>query len=369
MFRTMMTRGASLVLLLAVLAGPSVVAASPPVSGAAEPQRVAAGDARDAVMVTDMDGRRVTIPPPQSIARVAIQTSPQVLEAYAIGIQDRLCAVTNAVKMWKTLTRLDPHLASVPATRSTNAQVNIEALLQTHPDVCLGGDVDMQVIEQATALPTLHVSQARPGGYLEQLKKEVSFFGLVFGREARAQAYGAYLDTLQAVIKAATGDLPATRRVKVFMGYDADHLTTYGGNTFMNEWIDAAGCVNAARDISSLGGREGGLTSISMEQVLSWNPDIVVIDSGDPDALKKDPVWSTLSAVKNNRVYRLPVGIFIWNRPSCESAAMLPEWLALTAYPSRFGNIDIGSEIKRFYQEIFHFAFTDEDVRRILKPE
>jgi iron complex transport system substrate-binding protein len=362
MLRTMMIRSVSLLLVF------MTVAATPPASGA-EPQRGAADAAKNAVTVTDMDGRRVAIPPPQSITRVAIQTSPQVLEAYAIGIQDKLCAVTNAVKMWKTLTKVDPHLASVPATRSTNAQVNIEALLQTHPDVCLGGDVDMQVIEQATTLPTLHVSQGRPGSYFEQLKNEVAFFGLVFGRQPRAQAYAAYLDTLQGAIKAATGDLPPDRRVKVFMGFDAEHLTTYGGNTFMDEWIDAAGCVNAARGISSIGGREGGLTSISMEQVLLWNPDIIVIDSGNPEALKRDPVWSTLPAVKNNRVYRLPVGIFIWNRPSCESAAMLPEWLALTAYPSRFRNVDIRSEIKRFYQEIFRFTFTDEDVRQILSPE
>ena len=164
-------------------------------------------------------------------------------------------------------------------------------------------------------------------------------------------------------------DLGQGKKLKVFMGYNPDHLTTYGGGTFMNEWIEAAGCVNAARDISSLGGKEGGLTAISMEQVLSWNPDVVVIDSGSPGSLAGDAVWSGLSAVKNRRVFRLPVGVFIWNRPSCEAGVMLPEWLALTAYPNRFRNMDIRSEVKRFYQEIFHFAFTDEDVRRILHPE
>jgi len=321
------------------------------------------------VTITDMAGRRVTLPSPEYIKRVAIQTSPQVLEAYAIGIQDKLCAVTNSVKMWKALIKVDPRLANIPATRSTNAQINIEALLQANPDVCIGGDLDMQVIESATSLPTLHITQGKPGAFFEQLKKEMSFFGLVFGKTARARAFNEYLDNLQATIRSATADLKPEKKLKVFMGYDADHLTTYGGNTFMNEWIEAAGCLNAAKAISSLGGKEGGLTNVSMEQVLAWDPDIIVIDSGNPPDLYKDAVWSKLSAVKNRTAYRLPVGVFIWNRPSCEAGAILPEWLALMAYPDRFKNMDIKSEVKRFYKDVFHFEFTDEDVRHILSPD
>lgn len=321
------------------------------------------------IALTDMAGRHVTIPAPEYIKRVAIQTSPQVLEAYAIGIQDKLCAVTNAVKMWKTLTKVDPRLANVPATRSGNAQINIEALLQANPDICIGGDLDMQVIEAATDLPTLHISQGKPGASLEQLKKEMSFFGLVFGQSVRARFFNDYLDRLQGTIKSATAGLKPAKKLKIFMGYSADHLTTYGGNTFMDEWIEAAGCINAAKPISSLGGKEGGLTTASPEQILSWNPDMIVIDTGKPTDLSDDPVWSKLSAVKNRRVYRLPTGVFIWNRPSCEAGAMLPEWLALTAYPDRFKNLEIGSEVKRFYREVFHFTLTDEDVRKILSPE
>lgn len=248
--------------------------------------QTSASNSTQTVTITDMAGRRVTIPKPEYIRRVAIQTSPQVLEAYAIGIQDKLCAVTNAVKMWKTLTRVDPRLADVPATRSGNAQINIEALLQTNPDVCIGGDVDMQVIEATTNLPTLHISQGKPGTYFEQLKKEMAFFGLVFGKGARAKAFNIYLDNLQASIRSGTAALIPGKKLKVFMGYNADHLTTYGANTFMHEWIEAAGCINAAGAVSSLGGKRAGLLPFQWNR--SWLGTPISLCS-TPEALKNCP--------------------------------------------------------------------------------
>lgn len=342
-------------------AAPSPTKTSSPVASASPSAKPAN------ITITDMTGRQVTIPSPENIKRVAVQTSPQVLEAYAIGIQDKLCAVTNAVKMWDLLTKVDPRLKDVPATRAGNAQINLEALLQANPDVCIGGEMDMQVIEKGTNLPTLRISQGAAGAYFDQLKKEMTFFGSVFAKESRAKTYNSYLDNMLNTVKTATADLTADKKMKVFMAYNADHLTTFGNDTFMTEWIQAAGCINSA-NISSLGGKEGGLATVSLEQILSWNPDIIVIDTGKPEDLYNDATWSKLTAVKNKKVYRLPLGVFIWNRPSCEAGAMLPKWLSLTAYPSRFANTDIKSEVKKFYSDVFQFNFTDDDINKILNP-
>jgi iron complex transport system substrate-binding protein len=319
-------------------------------------------------VITDMTGRRVTIPAPAYIRRVAVQTSPQVLNAYAVGIADKLCAVTNAVKMWKLLTKADPRLKNVPATRAGNAQINIEALLQTNPDVCIGGELDMQAIEKLTKLPTLRIAQGTPGAYFESLRKELAFFGSVFGKESRVRIFDAYLDNALGTVRTATAGMAREKRLKVFMGFDADHLTTYGGGTFMDEWIEASGCLNSAQSIQSPGGREGGLASVSMEQVLGWNPDIVIIDAGKPEDLYNRTAWSALSAVKSKKVYRLPMGIFLWNRPACEAAVLFPQWLALSAYPGRFKGFDIRSRAKRFYSEVFALNFTDDDINQILNP-
>ena len=320
------------------------------------------------VAITDMTGRSVMIPRPEEIKRAAILTSPQVLAAYAIGVQDKLCGITNAVKNREMLTRLDPHIKDVPAVRTQAGQVNIEALLQTAPDIVIGSETDMQPVEKSTGLPALRINIAPANGSIDQTREEIRFFGRVFGRTDRAEAYNAYMDNMLSMIKNALSDMPPEKRLRIFMGFNTDHLITYGGDTFMDEFIRAAGCVNAADEISSLGGKEGGQVTVSMEQVLSWDPDIVIIDSGNPDELYSDPSWSRLKASANRRIYRIPAGLFIWTRVSCEASVMLPEWLAVTAYPDRLGRLDLNKEIKRFYADIFRFNLADSDIHNILFP-
>ncbi len=181
--------------------------------------------------------------------------------------------------------------------------------------------MDLQPVDKATNIPTLRCIELTSIDYPEQQKKEVRFFGDVFGREAQAEKYCAYIDNNVATIQKALSGLSESQKQIVYVGFNADHLTTFGSDTFMDEWIQASGCFNAAHPISTIGGAEVGLASISMEQVLSWNPDIVIIDTGTPEDVYNDPVWANIPAVKNKQVYILPRGMFGWNRASTEPAA------------------------------------------------
>jgi iron complex transport system substrate-binding protein len=320
------------------------------------------------VSINDMTGRTVMIPEPQDIKRVAVLTSPQVLAAYAVGVQDKLCGVTNAVKKWDMLNMYDPHLKKVPAVRSQMAEVNIEALLQADPDIVIGSELDMDKVDKSTKLTTLRINSAQVNGSISQTKDEMRFFGLLFNRQEKSELYVSYLDNILSLIKFSLADIPAEKRLKVFMGYNADHLTTYGGETFMDDWIKAAGCINAAGAVSGLGGKEGGQVTVSMEQVLSWDPDIIIIDNGNPDDLLNNPSWSKLKACQNKKIYRLPVGLFIWNRASCEAAAMVPQWLAITAYPEKLAFMNINDRVREFYIKIFSIQLTDRLIHNILYP-
>jgi iron complex transport system substrate-binding protein len=106
-----------------------------------------------------------------------------------------------------------------------------------------------------------------------------------------------------------------------------------------------------------------------MEQVLKWNPDIIVIDTGSPEDVYNDPKWASIKAVQKRQVYRQPNGVFVWNRPTAESAVLHPLWMAKTAYPDRFSDISMTDEVRKFYREIFSYELTDEQANKILSGE
>jgi len=138
----------------------------------------------------------------------------------------------------------------------------------------------------------------------------------------------------------------------------------------MQRQIELAGCRNAADSILTAGTRPGGLHSglaeVSMEKVLGWNPDILIIDFGTPEDVYADPKWKSVQAIKNRAVHKQPIGIFIWDRPTAESAVLHPLWLAKTAYPERFADLDMMQEIKKFYRDIASFNLTDKQATDIL---
>ncbi|MEN6475076.1 MAG: ABC transporter substrate-binding protein [Syntrophaceae bacterium] len=316
--------------------------------------------------ITDMLGRRVMVSDP--LQRVALLGGPTGQVAYILGVQDRLCAVTASLKSSPLVRGMDPRIRTMPGPRTTAGNINIEALIASDPQLVIAGGIDGEIVLRKTRIPVAFLDD-NMGQSFENLKKEIRFYAHVFQTPARAEQYIAYLDMTLALVRSRLSAIPPERRALVFNGYGPAHLVTLGGDTFMQERLAAAGCRNAAEKIGTTGKREGlhtGLGEVSMEQVLGWDPDVLVIDSGTPQAIYADPRWKALRAVRLRRVFRQPSGVFIWDRPTAESAVLYPLWIACTAYPERFKDINLVAEVQRFYREIFGFALSDAQARKVL---
>lgn len=319
--------------------------------------------------VKDMLDNSVRLPVP--LERVALFGGPTGQIAYILGVQSQLCAVTSALKTSTLIHQMDPRIADLPAPRSTCGNINIESLLASGAQLVIAGDIDGGIVERKTRIPVAYFEDSMDGGF-EDTKREIRFYGRIFQREDRAQAYIHYLADVVARIKSRTSRIPPAQRVTVFNGYDTQHLVTLGGDTFMQERIETAGCRNAAKSVSTTGKKTGlhsGLGEVSMEQVLAWDPDILVINTGTPEEILSDPRWQPIAAVKNRMVFQQPSGIFIFDRPTAESAVLYPLWLACTAYPQRFSDVSLHDEVKKFYREVFNFQLTDSQISKILAGE
>jgi iron complex transport system substrate-binding protein len=316
-----------------------------------------------------MLGRKVEVPEP--LTRVALLGGPTGQIAYVLGARSQLCAVTKSLTSSELVKLMDPTITNLVAPRSTSGQVNVEELIVADPQVVIAGDLDGSLIEKKTRIPVAYFRSDMNQSY-EMIKEEIRFYGTVFDKQDRAEKYIDYLQKTLELVRSRTKDIPESERKVVFNGYSSNHLVTLGGDTFMQQRMELAGCRNAAETILTTGLKEGlhtGLAEVSMEKVLGWNPDILVIDFGQPSELYGNSKWNSIAAVKNKMVFRQPVGIFIWDRPTAESAVLHPLWLAKIAYPERFSDIDMVQEIKRFYREILSFNLNDEQAESVLEAE
>jgi iron complex transport system substrate-binding protein len=316
---------------------------------------------------TDMLSRKLVVPEP--LTRVALLGGPTGQVAYILGARAQLCAVTKSLKSSELIRMMDPTIKDLVAPRSTSGQINVEELIVADPQLVIAGDLDGSIVEKKTRIPVAYLKSTMNQSY-DLLKEEIRFYGRAFHKEARAENYIQYLQRTVDLVQSRTKDIPRNKRKVVFNGYSSNHLVTLGGDTFMQRQIELAGCRNAAEKISTSGSREGGLhmglAEVSMEKVLEWNPDMLIIDFGSPAEVFDSPKWKSINAVKNKKVFKQPIGIFIWDRPTAESAVLHPLWLAKMAYPEHFADVNLAQEIKRFYREIMSFNLTDEHAEAIL---
>jgi iron complex transport system substrate-binding protein len=319
--------------------------------------------------ITDLEGNQVAVP--EHPKRVALLGGPSGQMAYILGAQDRLCAVTNTLRLSRLAQEIYPNVASLPAPRTTDGSVNVEELIASDPELVIAGGMDAEIIRRKTKIPLAQFADTMNEGY-ESMIREVRFYGEAFNAGDRAERYVQYLEDRMRLLKERTANLPDSARPLVYNGYDASHLVTFGGDTFLDERIRLAGCRNASAPVRTIGKREGlhsGLGEVSFEEILKWNPDILIINTGSPEELQKQPTWRAVKAVQRRQVYLQPAGIFIWNRPTAESTVLYPLWLATIAHPDLFRDLDMKAEVHRFYQEVFQVDLSADQVGRILSGD
>lgn len=317
--------------------------------------------------IMDMRNRPVVIADP--LTRVALLGGPTGQIAYILGVRDTLCAVTNTLKMSRLILEMDPSIKALPGPRTVCGNINIEELIAAEPQLAIAGDIDGDIVLEKTRIPVAFLSDSMGQG-IKDICSEVEYYGRIFQTPDRARRYTDWVNAMIRFVTERTRDIQPSEKKTVFHGYSPSHLVTLGGDTFMQERIEIAGCLNSSQPVATTGKRTGlhsGLAEVSMEQVLAWNPDIIVINHGNPETLSGSSAWRSISAVRDKMVFSQPAGVFIFNRPTAESAALYPLWLAVKAYPERFHDIHLEDEIRRFYNDIFHFQLSDQQVDAVLK--
>lgn len=248
-----------------------------------------------------------------------------------------------------------------------NISLNYETLIAARPDVIIdmgdkkdGIEKDMDNIQKQTGIPTIFI-EANMGAYSEAYRK----LGGLLGAQDQAEAIAQYIEATMSDAAAARTKLPEDKKTRVMFGTGKTGLDCNAEGSIHATVIEAVGAINAIK-VPELSNKGGGNT-ISMEQLLQFDPDVILFENGGPyAAVGSDELWSGLKAIKNDTYYEIPFGPhhFLASPPSVNQIIGM-KWLGNLLYPELY-DYDMVSEVKKFYELFWHYPLSDEEAQKLL---
>lgn len=264
-----------------------------------------------------------------------------------------------------TLVRMFPAMASLPSeTVGHGFMPNIETLLTIKPDLVwqwghLGNDiVDPIVMAGLNVALILY-----PYHDDTQIQQWISLMGKSIGRESRAEEIVRWRQKVLRDIEEKTALIPHVKKPRVlYLARFLSEIQTFRQISHTNQDIKRTGGISVTADYNGPG-------TINQEQIIVWNPDIILLGNFETGVVPADiygsPVLAEVAAVKNKRVYKIPNGGFIWDSPSQETP-LYWQWLTDIFYPENI--IDpLKPKIIESYSFLYGYSLSERELNKILQ--
>lgn len=326
-------------------------------------------------MITDHTGAQVEIP--EKLNRIVIASLMPLPSVYCLfrGSADNLVGMhplSMAAAKNSYLINIYPEAADLNAGFVENGKMNIEQLMNLKPDVVFysASNTEEREMYDNAGIPAVGFStKLSDYNTIETYANWIKLLGQIFGESDKADEIIKYGRSVESQVLEKTGKLSDDKKpnVLILFKYGNGKIMTSGSDFFGQYWIQTAGGINVAQDLN-------GMAEINMEQIYQWNPDKIFITNFSsvlPEDLYDNSIegndWSNVKAVKEQQVYKFPLGMYRWFPPSSDTPLSLM-WLAKSIQPELFEDMDMDQEIKDYYSRFYNVELTDEDLNAIYHP-
>lgn len=265
------------------------------------------------VQVKDATGELIKIEQePKRIVSIVPSTTEI---AFALKLEKEVVAVT---------TNDDYPAAVKKLPKVGDMKINIEQVVAQKPDLVLASTVnDKNTIQK---LRDLKIPVIVTGGQqIKQVYQAIDTISIATNRTWEAEQLIAKMEKDRREIYSKVVQIPQDKRVKVWIEVGPE-LFTVGGDDFLHELVTLAGGVNVA-------GKEKGWPKMSAEQVVKWQPDVILSTYGGEQNILQRKGWETVPAIQNKRVHAVDPNLT--TRPGPRLTEGIQE-LAKIFYPERF---------------------------------
>ena len=273
------------------------------------------------------------------------------------------------------LGELYPEVLSAETGYMNGVDVNLEELMKLNPDIVFYSasqpDQGEQLRNAGFAAVAISVNKWDYDA-METLNQWIGLLSEIFPDNDKTETVANYSKKIYEMVQERVASIPEEERERVFFlfKYSDTEMQTSGQNFFGQFWAEAIGAVNTAEEIET-----DNQVTVNMEQVYAWNPSTIFITNfttAQPEDLYTNAVgnydWSAIDAVKNEKVYKMPLGMYRSYTPGADTPVTLL-WFAKTTYPELFADIDMVEETKNYYKEVFGVELSDVQAASIFAPD
>ena len=235
----------------------------------------------------------------------------------------------------------------------TNGQPYAEEIIKLSPDVIVmskSASVDADELQNQTGTPVVVV----PGsdGTLDQNAYDtIRIMGELYGKQDRATELTTYLKGIEKDLQDRTKDIPDSEKPSVyvggvsFKGHHGFEGTEAGYGPF---------ALIGAKNLADTTGQTGAF-NIDLEQVLSWDPDVIFVDFNGMNLIKEDyeknaAFYNSLTAVQKGKVYSQIS--FRSSASNLETALADAYYAASVIYPEQFKDVDPVAKAGEIFEKL-----------------
>ena len=345
--------------------GANVPAATVPTETAVQAETAVQEETAGVREITDMAGRKIEVP--EEISSVFSAGPATAIYLYTLA-PDRLLGWNYELNDIEKSVILEQY-HTLPNFGMGDA-VNYEAVMAANPTIAINvGTINDKMISDCDALSeSLGIPVAAVDGDLMAAPEAYRFMGKLLGVEEDAEKLAVYAEkTFQDIEQM---EIPEDEVVRIYYGNGEDSLETAPVGSPHAQIINMVKGINVAE----LEMEDGGRIQISAEQLLAWDPDVIIVN-GEPkaditgssaaEAILANPDYQSLKAVKESRVYGTPNTPFSWiDRPNGPNRIVGIRWLSGLLYPQHL-NFDVDEEVCEFFRLFYHVELTKEELERI----
>lgn len=315
-------------------------------------------------VVTDDAGRRVEVP--AQIERIMAAGPPASVLLYVLAPRKMVGWVSEPTDEQKPfITEATRELPAYGRIAGRGGSANVESVIALKPDLIIDvGTVDETYVSLADRIQTqTGIPYILIDGRFRNSARVLREVGKLIGEEERGEQLAKFADDALARLNEQIVAIPAERRPRVYYGRGAAGLETGLSGSINMEVLDAVGAVNVAQSAGS-----GGLANVSVEQILAWNPDVIIAaDRSFQQQLTADPQWASLAAVQSGRIFRAPSLPFGWfDSPPGVNRLVSVFWLSSVLYPDHAAKSGLRKEVVDFYRLFYHVEPSDAQLDTLL---